>query len=107
MKRDAESLVPHAAAVAAEARSLPPRRRRRLSWAPYALVAPVLIAIGLVLGYPIENLVSLSFQRYGLFELIQHKGHWIGLRNSARSSTTGSSGTRSSGPSSSRSRTSA
>ena len=34
-----------------------------------------------MLGYPIYKLVTLSFEQYGLFELIQHKGHWIGLDN--------------------------
>jgi N,N'-diacetylchitobiose transport system permease protein len=81
MKRDADVVVPSDAAVAAGARSLPLRRRRRLSWAPYALVLPVILAIGIVLGYPIVKLVTLSFQKYGLFELIQHKGVWIGLDN--------------------------
>ncbi len=72
---------PQAAAVAAEARSLPSRRRRRFPWAAYALILPVLVTVGFVLGYPIENLVRLSFQRYGLFELIRRQGHWIGLDN--------------------------
>jgi N,N'-diacetylchitobiose transport system permease protein len=40
-----------------------------------------LVTIGLVLGYPIVKLVSISFQRYGLFELIQHRGVNIGLDN--------------------------
>jgi N,N'-diacetylchitobiose transport system permease protein len=48
---------------------------------PYLLVAPVVGAIGLVLGYPLTNLVRLSFQKYGLFELIKHHGTWIGLDN--------------------------
>jgi N,N'-diacetylchitobiose transport system permease protein len=34
-----------------------------------------------VLGYPLYKLVTLSFQRYGLSELIQHKGVWIGFDN--------------------------
>ena len=37
--------------------------------------------VGLTLGYPIYQLVRLSFERYGLFELIRHQGHWVGLRN--------------------------
>jgi N,N'-diacetylchitobiose transport system permease protein len=41
-----------------------------------------------VLAYPLYYLVRLSFQHYGLFELIAHKGQWIGLDNYARSSTT-------------------
>ena len=34
-----------------------------------------------MLGYPLYKLVALSFQQYGLFELIEHKGKWIGLDN--------------------------
>jgi N,N'-diacetylchitobiose transport system permease protein len=63
-------------------------RRRPFSWSraaraavPYALILPVLAAVGAVLAYPLYNLVKLSFDRYGLFELIQHHGHWIGLHN--------------------------
>src|SRR5262245_34511117 len=81
MKRDADVAVPPETAVAAGARSLPSRRGRRLSLAPYGLILPVVLAIVLLLGYPIYKLVRISFERYGLFELIQHKGHWIGLKN--------------------------
>jgi len=48
---------------------------------PYVLVAPVVLVMGAILGYPIYNLVRLSLQRYGLFELIQHHGTYIGLHN--------------------------
>jgi len=34
-----------------------------------------------ILAYPIYKLVRISFERYGLFELIQHQGHWIGIDN--------------------------
>jgi len=64
------------------------RRRRPLSAArvaqgvaPYLLVLPVVVAIGAILGYPLYRLVTLSFQRYGLPELIQRHGSWIGLEN--------------------------
>ena len=40
-----------------------------------------MIAIGAILGYPLYRLVALSFQKYGLPELIQRKGEWIGLDN--------------------------
>ena len=66
---------------AAERTSLPSRRRRRPTLAPYGLILPVAAAIGLLLGYPIYKLVRISFERYGLFELIRHRGHWIGLDN--------------------------
>jgi N,N'-diacetylchitobiose transport system permease protein len=81
------SPVPDGRAIAAEASPLL-RRRRRLTWnralraaVPYLLVAPALIAIGAVLVYPLYWLGRLSLQRYGLAELIQRKGEWIGLHN--------------------------
>ena len=73
--------------IAAES-SIRPARRRRLTRArlgryaiPYLLILPVLAAIGAVLGYPVGYLINLSFQRYGLPELIQHTGEYIGLHN--------------------------
>jgi N,N'-diacetylchitobiose transport system permease protein len=48
---------------------------------PYLLLAPVVLVLGATLGYPIVNLVELSLQKYGLFELIQHHGVYIGLAN--------------------------
>ena len=48
---------------------------------PYVLLIPALVVIGGVLGYPLYRLVTLSFQQYGLPELIAHKGEWIGLDN--------------------------
>jgi N,N'-diacetylchitobiose transport system permease protein len=41
----------------------------------------VLVVIGVILGYPLYWLGKLSTERYGLFELIQHKGVSIGLDN--------------------------
>jgi len=63
-------------------------RRQRRVWAragrgavPYALIAPVLVAIALILGYPLYFLVKLSTERYGLFELIRHAGVSVGTAN--------------------------
>src|SRR4029077_5981816 len=50
---------------------------------PYLLLLPVLVAIVAILGYPLYKLVVLSFQQYGLAELIQHKGSWVGTANYA------------------------
>jgi N,N'-diacetylchitobiose transport system permease protein len=49
--------------------------------APYALLAPAGIVLAAVLGYPLYLIVRLSFERYGLFELIRHQGVWIGIDN--------------------------
>ena len=48
---------------------------------PYLLISPVVVAIGAILGYPLYRLVALSFQKYGLPELIVRKGEWIGVDN--------------------------
>jgi N,N'-diacetylchitobiose transport system permease protein len=48
---------------------------------PYALIAPALLVILGVLGYPMGMLGWLSTQHYGLRELIQHQSQFIGLQN--------------------------
>ena len=45
------------------------------------LILPVVAAIAVILGYPLYNLVKLSFEKYGLFELIRHSGTSVGLGN--------------------------
>ena len=68
--------------------TLASRRRRRFTRqrigravAPYALLAPAATAIGVIWGYPLYLLVRMSFEKYGLFELIRHQGRWIGTAN--------------------------
>ena len=51
---------------------------------PYLLLAPAAVTIAAVLAYPLYFLGKLSFQRYGLPELIAHEGTWIGLDNFSR-----------------------
>jgi N,N'-diacetylchitobiose transport system permease protein len=71
--------------------SLASRRRRRWSRhrvvgavAPYGLLAPAALVLGAVLFYPLYLIGRLSFEKYGLFELIRHQGKWIGLDNYTR-----------------------
>jgi N,N'-diacetylchitobiose transport system permease protein len=75
-------------AVAESDFSLVSRRRRRWSRhriagaaAPYALLLPAAVVLAGVLGYPLYLIARLSFEKYGLFELIRHQGKWIGLDN--------------------------
>ena len=56
------------------------RPRNFKPW-PYLLVTPSLVALGLILGYPIIKLVSLSLERYGLSEIIAGKGVFVGFGN--------------------------
>jgi N,N'-diacetylchitobiose transport system permease protein len=48
---------------------------------PYALIAPATVVILAILAYPLYFLGKLSLQEYGLFQLIAHKGYYIGLHN--------------------------
>jgi N,N'-diacetylchitobiose transport system permease protein len=85
-------LAPEGAGLASVAESglIPASRRRRLSrrrlgqvGAPYALLAPAAAVIAVILAYPLYLLARMSFEKYGLFELIRHKGRWIGTANYA------------------------
>ena len=56
-------------------------RPRKIKPWPYLLVTPSLVALGLILGYPIIKLFSLSLERYGLTEIIAGKGVFVGFGN--------------------------
>jgi len=45
------------------------------------LLAPAAAVVAVVLAYPLYLLGKMSFEKYGLFELIRHKGRWIGTAN--------------------------
>ncbi|HEX2681047.1 MAG TPA: sugar ABC transporter permease, partial [Candidatus Dormibacteraeota bacterium] len=47
----------------------------------YGLIAGSILVIGGILAFPMGWLAWLSFQHYGLRELIAHQGHWVGLDN--------------------------
>ena len=57
------------------------RVQSRVKLMPYALIAASIAVIGGILAFPLGWLVWLSFQHYGLRELIQHQGEWVGLNN--------------------------
>ncbi len=81
------------AATGIETGEIPPRLRRgglrallrsehgRQRLMPYAFIVPTLLVVALVLAYPLFFLVQISFQRFGLRELIAGQGTWIGLGN--------------------------
>jgi N,N'-diacetylchitobiose transport system permease protein len=79
------SSLPGDATVAAGASTARRRRRSRIrivrGSAPYTLLLPATAVIVAVLGYPLFMLVRLSFQQYGLTELIAQQGVWIGTEN--------------------------
>jgi N,N'-diacetylchitobiose transport system permease protein len=77
---------PASSAAVAEP-ALSARRRRHIVSrlggvaAPYLLILPALLVIGAVLGYPLYFMGHLSLEHYGLFQLLRHKGEWVGTRN--------------------------
>ena len=78
-------------ASVAESGVIPASRRRRFSRrrigqaaAPYVLLTPAVAVIGVVLAYPLYLLAKMSFEKYGLFELIRHQGRWVGTANYAK-----------------------
>ncbi|HEX3787690.1 MAG TPA: sugar ABC transporter permease [Pseudonocardiaceae bacterium] len=59
------------------------RRPARSRWQvlPYLLLAPAVLAILVLLGYPIVSVVLTSFQKLDLAQLIQHQTVWTGFAN--------------------------
>jgi N,N'-diacetylchitobiose transport system permease protein len=64
-----------------ELESAPTRIEQRARLLPYALITPAIAVIGGILAVPLGWLVWISFQHYGLKELINHQGQWVGLNN--------------------------
>jgi N,N'-diacetylchitobiose transport system permease protein len=56
-------------------------RRRRRGWLPYLLIAPSLVALAVLLGWPLVRDVLISFQQLNLPEFIQRRTVWIGIAN--------------------------
>jgi N,N'-diacetylchitobiose transport system permease protein len=63
--------------------AVPPRRRRRRDWTPYALILPACVVLIALMGYPLVRLAELSLQQWGLRQIYNPDlgPAWIGLRN--------------------------
>jgi N,N'-diacetylchitobiose transport system permease protein len=48
---------------------------------PYLLIAPALVIIVLILGFPVFRLITLSFQKFGLEEIVSGIPVWLGFEN--------------------------
>ena len=55
--------------------------RRRSSALPYGLLLPSIVVLGLMLGYPLVRLVTMSLQEYGLPQVFGQPAPWVGLEN--------------------------
>lgn len=55
--------------------------RRRSQVAPFLLIAPVAVVLGLALGYPLVRQLVMSFQKFGLAQQFGQPPEWIGFDN--------------------------
>jgi N,N'-diacetylchitobiose transport system permease protein len=58
-----------------------PRHRRLTAVWPYLLVAPTVVGAAFLLVYPVVRNTVMSFQHYGLGELIRGGATWVGFAN--------------------------
>jgi N,N'-diacetylchitobiose transport system permease protein len=56
-------------------------RASKLNLWPYLLVAPAVLVVGAILGYPIVRLFELAFQKYGIDQIIFGAAEFIGIEN--------------------------
>jgi N,N'-diacetylchitobiose transport system permease protein len=74
--------VPAPMSVPPPSRSAPPSRKRAFNATPWLLLAPCLLILVLVLGYPLVRLVGLSFQKFGQSQLWGFQpAEWVGFDN--------------------------
>jgi len=55
--------------------------RRRSGPLPYVLLLPAVVVLGVMLGYPLVRLVTLSVQEYGMPQVFGTPAPWVGLAN--------------------------
>ncbi|MEV7075935.1 carbohydrate ABC transporter permease [Streptomyces sp. NPDC091972] len=74
--------VPPPLSVPPPSRPAPPGRKRASRATPWLLLAPCLLILVLVLGYPLVRLVGLSFQKFGQSQLWGFQpAEWVGFDN--------------------------
>lgn len=54
--------------------------KRKFNWS-YLLIAPSLLVMGIILGYPILRLLYLSVHKYGLDQMIGSPTYFVGIQN--------------------------
>jgi N,N'-diacetylchitobiose transport system permease protein len=62
----------------------PRLRRRRGPVLPYVLIAPAVVVLAVVLGYPVARLIVQSGQEYGMAQVFGSPARWVGFDNFRR-----------------------
>lgn len=57
------------------------QNRKKLNFWPYLLILPALSVVGLILGFPIFKLIQLSFQQYGIEQILFGAAEYVGIQN--------------------------
>lgn len=78
----AEAAAPPAPPSASRPDPEPPRKRR-FPWAPLALLTPALIMLVVFIGWPLVQLVVMSFQKFGRAQIFGAPPEFIGIDNYA------------------------
>lgn len=74
-------MTTHVPSVTAAATPVAAGRRRRGAALPYALLAPAVAVLVLMLGYPLVRLVVMALQEYGLPQVFGRPAPWVGVDN--------------------------
>lgn len=61
----------------------PPRAKRRTAALPLLLLAPATAVVAAIIGWPLVQLLLLSFQEFGRAQVFGQPSTWIGLQNYA------------------------
>lgn len=60
-----------------------PPKRRKFPWTPLALLTPALLMLAVFIGWPLVQLVIMSFQKFGRAQIFGAPPEFIGLQNYA------------------------
>ncbi|MDQ1131285.1 carbohydrate ABC transporter permease [Microbacterium sp. SORGH_AS_0888] len=73
--------VPPAPLGPARRRALPAPRRRRIQIAPLLLMAPAAVMLVVFVGWPLVQLVAMSFQKFGRAQIFGKPPEFVGIDN--------------------------
>lgn len=77
----APASAPPSSSPAAQSEPAAPRKKRGFPWAPLALLTPALIMLAVFIGWPLVQLVIMSFQKFGRPQIFGAPPEFIGLAN--------------------------
>jgi N,N'-diacetylchitobiose transport system permease protein len=65
------------------AAAAPARRAPRRSFAPFAMLAPAIVMLAVFIGWPLVQIIVMSFQEYGRAQIFGQPASFVGLDNYA------------------------